>query len=75
MSEADERDEAAVVALAGAMRRGWPARAIDRAAEGWARLLIVALRADPDGRRAVVEALRDRTTDGPSDGPGATHGS
>ena len=60
MSEADERDEAAVVALASAMRRGWPARAIDRAAEGWARLLIVALRADPDGRRAVVEALRDR---------------
>lgn len=60
MSEVEDRDQAAVVALASAMRRGWPARMIDRAAEGWARLLIVALRADPDGRRAVVEALRDR---------------
>jgi len=55
----NKRDEAAVSALARAMHRAWPARAIDRSAGGSSKLLLVALRADPEGRAAVVAALLD----------------
>jgi hypothetical protein len=67
-----ERDEAAAAALARAMYKAWPARMVAKAAPGWANVLLVALRADPEGRDAVVAALLD---DGevpmrlPSDGP------
>ena len=54
-----ERDKVAVAALARAMRKAWPARAIERSAAGWSTLLLVALRADPKGRAAVVAALLD----------------
>jgi hypothetical protein len=54
-----ERDEAAAAALARAMYKAWPARMIAKAAPGWANVLLVALRADAEGRKAVVAALRD----------------
>lgn len=54
-----ERDEAAAAALARAMYKAWPARMVARAAPGWANVLLVALRADPEGRDAVVAALVD----------------
>jgi hypothetical protein len=54
-----ERDEAAVAALARAMYKAWPARMIAKAAPGWANVMLVALRADPEGRDAVVAALLD----------------
>ena len=54
-----ERDEAAAAALARAMTKAWPARMVAKAAPGWADVLLVALRADPDGRDAVVAALLD----------------
>jgi hypothetical protein len=52
-----ERDEAAAAALARAMYKAWPARMMAKAAPGWANVLLVALRADPEGRQAVVAAL------------------
>ena len=55
-------DEAAVAALARAIRRAWPARAIERFAAGWSSLFLVALRADPEGRAAVAAALLDEAT-------------
>lgn len=36
------RDEAAVEAIARAMVKGWPARIVDKAAPGWAQVLLVA---------------------------------
>jgi hypothetical protein len=54
-----ERHEAAVAALARAMHKAWPARMIAKAAPGWANTLLVALRADPEGRDALVAALVD----------------
>jgi hypothetical protein len=55
-------DEAAVAALARAIRRAWPARTIERFAAGWSSLFLLALRADPEGRAAVVAALLDEAT-------------
>ena len=52
-----ERDEAAATALARAIHRAWPARVIEKAAPGWASVILVALRADPEGRAALVAAL------------------
>jgi hypothetical protein len=57
----NELDEAAAAALARAMYKAWPARMAGKAAPGWADVLLVALRADPEGRRAVVAALVDET--------------
>lgn len=57
-----KRDEAAVAALARAIRKAWPARAIEKSAAGWSTLLLVALRGDPMGRAAVVAALLDEET-------------
>ena len=54
-----EREEAAATALARAMYKAWPARMVAKAAPGWANVLLVALRADPEGRDAVVAALLD----------------
>ena len=54
-----ERDEAAAAALARAMTKAWPARIVAKAAPGWANVLLVALRADPEGRDAIVAALLD----------------
>ena len=54
-----ERDEAAAAALARAMTKAWPARMVAKAAPGWANVLLVTLRTDPDGRDAVVAALLD----------------
>jgi hypothetical protein len=54
-----EREEAAAAALARAMYKAWPARMVAKAAPGWANVLLVALRADPEGRDAVVAALLD----------------
>ncbi|HYN69879.1 MAG TPA: hypothetical protein VEX41_06695 [Candidatus Eisenbacteria bacterium] len=54
-----ERDEAAAAELARAIHRAWPARAMVKFAEGWSKLLLVALRSDPEGRAAVVAALID----------------
>ena len=54
-----ERDEAAAAALARAMTKAWPARMVAKAAPGWADVLLVALRGDPEGRDAVVAALLD----------------
>lgn len=50
-------DEAAIAALAEAMRKTWPARAMVRFAPGFARTLLIALRTDPEGRAAVAAAL------------------
>jgi len=55
-------EEAAAAALARAIRRAWPARAIEKAATGWSTLVLVALRSDPEGRAAVVAALLDDET-------------
>lgn len=55
-------DEAAVAALARAIRKAWPARAIEKAAAGWSTVFLVALRGDPEGRAAVVAALLDEET-------------
>jgi hypothetical protein len=55
----NQRDEAAAAALARAMYKAWPARMIAKAAPGWANVLLVALRADPEGRAAIVAALSD----------------
>jgi hypothetical protein len=55
----DNQDEAAAEALARAIRKGWPARGIEKGATGWSRLVLVALRTDPDGLAAVVAALLD----------------
>jgi hypothetical protein len=57
-----KRDEAAVEAIARAMVKGWPARMVGKAAPGWARVLLVALRMDPPGRDAVIAALLDAPT-------------
>jgi hypothetical protein len=54
-----ERDEAAAAALARAMYKAWPVRMVAKAAPGWADVLLVALRQDPEGRDAVVAALLD----------------
>ena len=54
-----DREEAAAAALARAMYKAWPARMVAKAAPGWANVLLVALRADPEGRDAVVAALLD----------------
>jgi hypothetical protein len=54
-----ERNEAAAAALARAMHKAWPARLLAKAAPGWADVLLVALRQDPEGRDAVVLALLD----------------
>jgi hypothetical protein len=59
-----ERDAAAAAALARAMYKAWPARLVAKAAPGWADVLLVALRADPEGRAAIVAALRDEDRDG-----------
>jgi hypothetical protein len=66
-----ERDEAAAAALARAMYKAWPARMMAKAAPGWANVLLVALRADPEGRQAVVAALlqEDATMRLPRDNP------
>jgi hypothetical protein len=48
-----------VAALSRAMYKAWPARMVAKAAPGWANVLLVALRADPEGRDAVVAALLD----------------
>jgi hypothetical protein len=55
-------EEAAAAALARAIRRAWPARAIEKAATGWSTLVLVALRSDREGRAAVVKALLDEET-------------
>ena len=57
-----KHDEPAVAAVARAIRRAWPARSLDKAASGWASVVLVALRADPDGGAAVVAALLDEET-------------
>src|SRR3989304_2974675 len=57
-----KHDEPAAAAVARAIRRAWPARSLDKAASGWASVVLVALRADPDGRAAVVAALLDEET-------------
>jgi hypothetical protein len=44
------REDAAAAALARAMRRAWPARAIEKFAAGWSTLFLVALRADAEPR-------------------------
>jgi peptidoglycan/LPS O-acetylase OafA/YrhL len=55
-----DRDEAALAALARAFHRGWPARMVDKAAPGWAQLMLVALRSDPQGgAQEVAAALLD----------------
>jgi hypothetical protein len=54
-----ERDDAAVAALSRAMYKAWPARMVAKAAPGWANVLLVALRMDPEDRDAVVAALLD----------------
>ncbi len=58
----NNQDEAAAEALARAIRKGWPARGIEKGATGWSRLVLVALRTDPEGRAAVVAALLDEET-------------
>jgi hypothetical protein len=58
----DTQDEAAAEALARAIRKGWPARGIEKGATGWSRLVLVALRTDPYGLAAVVAALLDEGT-------------
>lgn len=57
-----EREAEALAALARAFRRGWPARMIEKAAPGWAELLLASLRTDPPGRDAVAAALLDEET-------------
>ena len=64
-----EGDEAAAAALGRAMHRAWPARAMVKFAEGWSKLLLVALRSDPEGRAAVVEALLDEPAPAPAERP------
>jgi hypothetical protein len=66
-----EREEAASAALARAMYKAWPARIVAKAAPGWANVLLVALRADPEGRDAVVAALLEEKAPMrlPSDNP------
>jgi hypothetical protein len=54
-----DRDKAAAEALARAAYKAWPARIVAKAAPGWANVLLVALRADPEGRKAVVAALSE----------------
>ncbi len=54
-----ERDDAAAAAVARAIRRAWPARSVEKFAAGWSRLFLVALRASPEDRAAVIAALRD----------------
>jgi hypothetical protein len=54
-----ERDQAAVDAITRAVYRVWPARIIAKTAPGWAEVILVALRQDPAGRDAVIEALRE----------------
>jgi hypothetical protein len=54
-----DRDEAAAEALARAAYKAWPARVVAKAAPGWATVLLVVLRADPEGRKAVVAALSE----------------
>jgi hypothetical protein len=54
-----KRNEAAAAPLARAMYKAWPARMVAKAAPGWADVLLVALRQDPEGRDAVVAALLD----------------
>jgi len=54
-----QHDPAALAALARAFRRGWPARMVDKAAPGWAELLLAALRAEPDAPASVAAALLD----------------
>ena len=53
------RDDAAVDAIARAIRRALPARSIERLAAGWSNLFLAALRADPEGRGVVAAALLD----------------
>jgi hypothetical protein len=65
-----ERDDVAAAALARAMHRAWPARAMVKFAEGWSKLLLVALRSDPEGRAAVVTALLDEPSPAPAERPG-----
>lgn len=62
-----EREDAAAVALARAIHRAWPAKALIRFGEGWSKLLLVALRSDPEGRAAVVAALLDEPAPAPSE--------
>jgi hypothetical protein len=57
-----EGEAEALAALARAFRRGWPARMIEKAAPGWAELLLASLRTDPSGRDAVAAALLDEET-------------
>ena len=60
-----DRDKAASEALARAMYKAWPARLVAKAAPGWADVLLVVLRADPEGRAAIVAALEDPRPDTP----------
>jgi hypothetical protein len=56
------RDEAAVAAIARAIRRAWPTRMVEKFAPGWSAMFLVALRTDPEVRDAVVAALLDEET-------------
>lgn len=54
-----DRDEAAAEVLARAAYKAWPARIVAKAAAGSGERFAAALRADPEGRKAVIAALSD----------------
>jgi hypothetical protein len=57
------RDQAAVEAITRAVYRAWLARIVAKAAPGWATVLLVALRQDPEGREAVMAARDDAASE------------
>jgi hypothetical protein len=60
-----EPDQAAIDAISRAVYKAWPARIVAKAAPGWARVILVALRQDPGGCDAVIAALKRSTTRDP----------